>query len=322
MDSVPTELSRGVHLSHLLLHLPPDSISGAVTKATHQARIRIFQLVQQQIQLRENLHNTTIARAVVESLRSIQQRLRWSAATLATALGHLASILNRLDAYTNAVPYQLGDKGYWKEFVRHVTKEKHVEKVKQALPLEVPVVEKMVKEFIQAGTTSTAFLLIIAWSHAARVGNVVTLEASNFKGNKQQITWTKAKTVASRGPYTTSSHYPPEFLKLITDHLASSSTTPLCDMMDIDRLRSRLKDLNPLYDLRSLRRGALQHLAGLGTPVRTLLHFSGHTTEKSLFRYLEWGAKYSKDTQAANAAGKNLWTSTSEPMTHSPSIAI
>ena len=87
-----------------------------------------------------------------------------------------------------------------------------------------------------------------------------------------------------------------------------SPTDSVCSMSDVDIVRDALKAHNKTFDLRSLRRGALQSLAASGCHSDTLLIFSGHTTKKSLLRYLGWGEKYMADTEAARAvASTHLW---------------
>ena len=42
-------------------------------------------------------------------------------------------------------------------------------------------------------------------------------------------------------------------------------------------------------EIRSIRRGGLQHMAKMMVPVPTMLHFSKHASEQMLMRYLNWG---------------------------------
>ncbi len=58
------------------------------------------------------------------------------------------------------------------------------------------------------------------------------------------------------------------------------------------QIRDALRQHNPLAEQKSVRRSALQRLATVpGITTHDLLHFSGHTNEKMLLRYLGWGAQ-------------------------------
>jgi hypothetical protein len=57
----------------------------------------------------------------------------------------------------------------------------------------------------------------------------------------------------------------------------------------LKRFRAALHLLNPMYELRSPRRGALTAMAERGATADTLMSFSGHTNQRMLLRYLGWG---------------------------------
>ena len=57
---------------------------------------------------------------------------------------------------------------------------------------------------------------------------------------------------------------------------------------------------------RSVRRGSLQAMAQAGVPLELLMRFSGHTQEKTLLRYLNWGALTANLQGAMKEAGKAL----------------
>jgi hypothetical protein len=198
-----------------------------------------------------------------------------------------------------------GSAGLWREMNRKITKHRNLADVRQARPLTLAAFERMMDKLILNKESGAAFLLLGGWSHAARVGNVATLMEKNFEdADLESITWSKAKTTARIGKYTTASSYG-KYTQFLQDHMKDKKPTELlCSTYDLDKLRIALKVEDSSHDLRSLRRGALQTLAKSGTDVPTLLHFSGHTSEKSLMRYLGWGAKFSKGIQNAKGAAK------------------
>ena len=70
-------------------------------------------------------------------------------------------------------------------------------------------------------------------------------------------------------------------------------------------LRNALRRADPALEQRSLRRGSLQLLASVtGITDETLLLFSGHSSVKTLRRYLNWGVKANHTrTTMANVGG-------------------
>ena len=67
-----------------------------------------------------------------------------------------------------------------------------------------------------------------------------------------------------------------------------------------------LKKVNKKLEMRSLRRGALQELSGHATR-DIVMSFSGHTNERQLLRYLEYGRKDKSLHQKGEAAASALW---------------
>lgn len=320
--TVLAQIKTGADLCNILLHQPPEALEGAVDPATLRSRFRILELIQDTLCDNPQFQDWGATMACIEALWILKQQEEWKWSTMATAMGHLGSVLRRLDMYSKGIqPHRLGDHSSWQEFSRKIRKNMHLEEVKQAKPCTKEVVVQLINKFREEGQEGAAVLLLLAWSHAARVGNVMTLKFSNFHNQNLSIRWTLAKTTAARGPYTTDSQYGP-FHDFLMSYLEKHKSSPLFTTADEKLLRTSLKEVDSLHDLRSLRRGALQSLATTGTNVPTLLRFSGHTSEKSLMRYLGWGSKFHKGFQdATSAAQESLWQAPLTP-THSSAIAI
>jgi hypothetical protein len=68
-----------------------------------------------------------------------------------------------------------------------------------------------------------------------------------------------------------------------------------------------LKQADPELEQRSIRRGALQHMASDGeTSEETLMMFSGHRRVETLRRYLDWGKKHALREGRGKAAAASL----------------
>jgi hypothetical protein len=123
-----------------------------------------------------------------------------------------------------------------------------------------------------------------------------------------RVEFRRGKGVLFRGPYTVHTLLPAPQAKILRNLLASESpsarlfpATTTTHQAVLLALRAR----NPLLEVRSLRRGALQSLA-LTTPEELLLNFSGHTNVRTLRRYLGWGRVVGRVAQETTAAATAL----------------
>jgi integrase len=183
-----------------------------------------------------------------------------------------------------------------------------------AVPDRSELTVEELHRMLSAASPKACGLLLLNWFHAARVANALDLKlgeslftASPQGGFQWAITWYRAKTSGKIGPYTTHSWISEEhhrkwfqiFQGLATgDYLFSTSKKARDDVYE------EIKGLLPKgYDLRSLRRGALCALARAGTPLDTVMVFSGHTTVRMLLRYLRHGrAAGTRQTAGVEAA--------------------
>jgi hypothetical protein len=306
--SVLAQITTGAHFMVLPIRNPHPIMLIAVEPATTRARMRVGRLVQQEILKDPYLQHSTISMACSLALHKLRRQLGWTWSTTHSMGGTLGSFMARIDMYAPAKPVMLGTEGSWKDTMKGITKQKHLAQVKQALPLDSATVEKILAPLLaDPSKHGAAFTLIIGWAHAARIQNITTLMAHNFLNNMKSIRWDKAKTTAIRGKYTTTSVYGvhTEFVREYLTNLPPGRC--VCTTSDAATMRKAIVAVNKQYDLRSLRRGALQQLAANGVIWETLLLFSGHTTKKSLLRYLGWGEKYMADVQAGITAGQTLW---------------
>jgi hypothetical protein len=132
----------------------------------------------------------------------------------------------------------------------------------------------------------------------------------------------ETKTSARRGPYTIETRVADaELREFLSTYLASLSPDAQLMPSSAENERARaqrtaamnvvLKKVRKSLATRAVRRGALQALAtgaqtGKPTDVRTLMSYSGHTSEKKLKRYLDWGRLFGEQTLAQRAAAANL----------------
>lgn len=307
-DFRPVAVKKGVDLCELTFTQPPPEVNEAIEPPTQKARERIFRLVQDKIRTNRHLQQERVALACIRALYKIKNDQKWKVSTMETAMITFASVLNCLDAYSNAQRINLADWATWRMALRRIRKMKNLESVKQSAPATLKDIETAAAR-LGKRRRSAKLLLVIAWAHAGRASNVMTLTAKQFFNKARSVRWDKAKTTATIGRYTTHSTYG-KFSTFVIREIAkySDQDKPMFTKEDLKQVREELRALNPDFDLRSLRRGALTALAAAGHDDDTLLQFSQHLNVKNLYRYLLWGVKVGHRFQKGiRVAATALW---------------
>jgi integrase len=161
---------------------------------------------------------------------------------------------------------------------------------------------------------STALALLLQWLTAARPGCILKLRKDCIEllpNLGLRVTFRDGKGVAFRGPYTVHTRWPEAFQDLLHRRLQSCASPsevliqPRAGNHWAGRMPAMLASLravNPELNLRAVRRGALQALAMAGTDTATLMQYSGHTNERTLKRYLDWGRLHQMSEDAGQSA--------------------
>lgn len=252
--------------------------------------------------------------AWIKAIEQLQAERAWrsTGALLATA-ATLMGALERLDQYTGLPPVKLTQHSPWRDAVKRWEK-----LALRVLPDVTAVSLAEVKVLLSRLTRDATAVLLIAWLHAARVGNVFTVKLKESEIQTHQgvhtwvITWTAAKTTPKVGAYTTHSAISAEWLPVIQALGVGRGPEeclvhPHLERSTVTELRAELHKLDPKHDLRSLRRGSLTAMARTGVDMETLLTYSGHRTVDMLLRYLQRGKVVQQRIQkGASAALKSL----------------
>jgi integrase len=168
---------------------------------------------------------------------------------------------------------------------------------------------------VDARKHQAAAALIIAWAAAARVGDVMRLRPADVQINNEGMTrilFREGKGVGQRvQPFTVHTTIGPgrgiitkttnEAKKNMQTYIFNTESRPSITK----QLRRALRAQNPLLELRSIRRGALQTLALHGTPLDVVQQFSGHRIPETLLRYLGWG--WCRSGKVTQTAAQCLW---------------
>jgi integrase len=153
-------------------------------------------------------------------------------------------------------------------------------------------------------------VLAVMWYTSARVGCVLQLHPEDIalrSDRTMSLTFHRGKGVLTRGPYTVHTTVLPEPLFILMRRFlaASSPRRPIFSLRPADMLTT-FRKVDKTMEARSIRRGSLQTMAAAGVPLADLMRYSGHSSERTLLRYLNWGAKASEMQQRMATAGLHL----------------
>lgn len=137
-------------------------------------------------------------------------------------------------------------------------------------------------------------------------------------GHNLTVSFRRGKGVKLSRPYTVHTSCPAAWVETLRTFLAGFTK-------DTDRLfgapslsntlrtglvvNEALRAVNPVLSQRAIRRGSLQAMAAAGTDFETLRTFSGHTSDETLKRYLDWGRKAGLMAERGAAAARHLASS-------------
>lgn len=147
-------------------------------------------------------------------------------------------------------------------------------------------------------------LLTVTWLLGQRVSDMVLLQLPWIRtlqtpqGNFLMLTLVEGKVIGKIRPYTLSldmtSPVAASLYRLAQSQMLNSNGTKttqrLFSEQALSRCRTILHTIDPALQLRSIRRGGLQHMALMGVPLPEILTFSKHTTISMLTLYLDKGA--------------------------------
>ena len=146
-------------------------------------------------------------------------------------------------------------------------------------------------------------LIVVAWMLGQRFGDIIQLATSDviFTEHLVTITVRRGKVMATQPPFTLflePDSYPATSLRQLVSAAQSIAQLYICTASNAVDERAAvalmastmLVTIDDSLELRSIRRGGLQHMAQEGIPLSAILNFSRHTSENMLLRYLNWGA--------------------------------
>lgn len=169
--------------------------------------------------------------------------------------------------------------------------------------------QTFVRVFQNTPTLETKTLLALAWACAARLSSITALRRDNVYLTQispnmcsAKIIFRTGKTILTTGPYTIKTFIPTYLANWILQQPNQIF------QKEIRQYYSLLK--KPLAQenlcIRSVRRGALQHLSTSFSPEQILL-LSRHTSVKGLYAYLDDGAQAHWEHKILSTMTATLW---------------
>jgi hypothetical protein len=218
--------------------------------------------------------------------------------------------MNALPIYVPSIPtpISLRDAPQWVQMCRYARIKSVAEVPKQATPISRDEVLKV----CEGAPPAVAQLLALAWITTGRPGCVSQLRHEDITRTDEglAVTFRRGKTAKLRmKPYTVTT-IPGAFNQFLNLEPGQPRRFLFpCDSPE-DR-KKLLKDLvgalrlvNPTFESRSIRRGALQHMARAGAPATVLMSFSGHGTVAMLKTYLGFGTLLEDEAKQQRAAAQ------------------
>lgn len=213
----------------------------------------------------------------VEKMMSLDQL------SVQSALTYAYNVISAEKRFRSPIPMtqQLRD------FIRSLRRRGAMRPSKQAVPATK---EQVVEAISREPCSKTALALMLAWRGAARVGDVVRLRCADIKFVDEQtvvVQWADTKDNPFHLQSATGVFLPHRHRRLL-ERLAQSTQRGdlLFPGMTTSMFSRALKRVDPSLSAHSIRRGALQHLAGCNVPLEELRQLSRHTTLQGLLHYV------------------------------------
>jgi integrase len=264
-----------------------------------------------------------VASWLIDWLKGQGRKHNWKWTTQNSAMSTLQSALKYLPTYVKHCPsWRLHEDTNWQLACRTCRTKAAAERPDQALPATTQQVHKAC-QFVHHTRPEVAMLLALTWVTFGRTSALIQLKREDISleettnGTMFTVTMMRGKSNRlGQDPHTVTGNLG-DFEKFVTP-IVSKAVNPKAFLIHapsrqqrtglLAEIRDALRNANNEQRLenRSLRRGSLQTLARAGASVSTLLACSGHSSVKSLKRYLNFGRVMTEDQRAATKISASL----------------
>ena len=280
----------------------PEWAQDALVASTRQTHMRMLRLARS---IPSDLLQAPVATALSEMLSRLRSEKKWSWATSLKNLASTQGALQLLPMYLR-VPHGISLK---QDTIWQQTMQATARRAREEIPRKpkAMTVDVMMATLAAEKDAQKQAALVMMWFTAARVGCILQLHREDItmhSDTSMSVTFRRGKGVKLRGPYTVhTTAIGRGNMEIITKWMPTSGrifTIKPADMLPTFRL------VDKTLEAKSIRRGSLQAMVQHGVPVDTLMLYSGHTCEKTLLRYLDWGHAAGNQRSRMHDAGRAL----------------
>jgi hypothetical protein len=291
---------------HEALSLPPSPTTDhALAPSTRKEHIRYLRHLSEM----DPIYTTMpLPKAIVEWIHERRTSRTWTWATTHKALMTCFHALIILPIYYKVCAgLNLLTSPIYQQALKAAARSKAEETARQPKAMSIPT---LCSTMVAETDTTRKAVLALMWTTTARVGCVLSLtkkDVTILPSGTIQVLFRLGKGAKMRGrPYLVHTvPLPPLFLDPITT-VYTAATTLMFPGLNAAAMLPTFRLVDKTMEARSIRRGSLQAMAKAGTPVEVLMMYSGHTSPKTLFTYLNWGEEYSSMQVEMAKAGKHL----------------
>ena len=239
---------------------------------------------------------------LLDVFETAEKEKAWKGSTLATMMSSAQGALANLAVYRrNIPPMILKASAEWRMGVKGAGVAARLQIPQQAKIANGKMIEEAIKK---EKTIERKVALELMWVSAARGGDIIKLLAREVECTERstKIRFLVGKTASSQ-PYTVStaalSKRAQEYIKRKKEEEGVEWLFP---GVSVTELSAALKKVDVGLEVRSVRRGALQHLASQGMSDTELMNYSQHRCISTLRRYLDFGWESGETEERAERA--------------------
>lgn len=291
-------------------------INATQSKGTTQMHINLLKDLKLHIDNSPDWKRVPISRIVVRFLIFQFRSRTWQPQTLHRNACAITGALSSLPLYSDTqLGILLGLDPYWKRMIKYwgmISNQNQPHNQPAATAAQI----HEALSHVPHNELETRLALILQWTTCARVGDILPLRKKNVvwepATGKLSVTITEGKVMGKTQPYTVHTLVSDKILAdTLTHHLhqCKDRLFPYETMQRSKRIASvnaALKKCSATLSTRSIRRGALQTMAAGGTSLETLMLFSGHKSQDTCKRYLDWGRMNGHASLEGTKAAKHL----------------
>ena len=289
-----------------------------VSQATSFRQLKALRQLKETITNTPSLHQAPLITAILHSLeeRSVTGRKPWLPQTFFREMNLLHGAFNHLNKY---VKENLDSKIRLNDSTTWTSCKKSYESLSikhQPVHQSAAVFDDIKLAIANAPSEDIAMFILLLWALAARKGDVSRLRTEDIKSldpntGKFLLTIHHGKGVKARkAKYSLPTVIHKDYVTRLNNFINKERTGPFLFRLSLrnnNEINQVLRTANPSLSCRSVRRGAAQALGKSGHPLKDIMVLTGHKSEDTLKRYLDWDLHNQESHSRCQKAAQSLW---------------